>query len=100
MIPTQHIIVLAMILFAIGATGMLLRRNAILMLMSVELMLNAANVGIVGFARMRGDLAGQVYVLFVMTVAAAEVAIGLALFMAIFRTRRTVDTDRIDLLRW
>jgi NADH-quinone oxidoreductase subunit K len=100
MIPNSHIVILAAILFAIGATGMLLRRNAIMMLMSVELMLNAANVAIVAFARMRSDITGQVYVLFIMTVAAAEVAIGLALLLAINRTRRTLDTDQVDTLRW
>ncbi len=100
MIPTEHVFVLAVVLFAIGSAGMLIRRNAIVMLMSVELMLNAANVALVGFARSHGDIGGQVFVIFIMTVAAAEVAIGLALLVTIYRTKRTVDTNRIDLLRW
>ena len=100
MIPTAHITLLSAILFTIGASGVLIRRNAIMILMSVELMLNAANLALVGFARATGDLAGQVYVIFIMTVAAAEVAIGLALLVTIFRVRHTIDTDRIDLLRW
>ena len=100
MIPTEHIILLSAILFTIGASGVLIRRNAIMILMCVELMLNAANLALVGFARALGDLAGQAYVIFIMTVAAAEVAIGLALLVAVFRVRHTIDTDRIDLLRW
>jgi len=100
MITTEHILLLSTILFALGAAGVLIRRNAIVMLMSVELMLNAVNLALVGFARQHGDLNGQVYVIFIMTVAAAEVAVGLALFVTIYRTKRTIDTDKVDLLRW
>jgi NADH-quinone oxidoreductase subunit K len=100
MITADHVVTLSVILFSIGVAGMLLRRNAIVMLMSVELMLNAANLALVGYARVFGDLNGQLYVIFIMTIAAAEVAIGLALLVTISRTKQTIDTDKIDLLRW
>lgn len=100
MIPTDHIIILSTILFAIGVAGMLFRRNAIIMLMSVELMLNAANLALLGYARAHGDFGGQVFVLFIMTVAAAEVAVGLALLVLVYRTKRTINTDNVDILRW
>jgi NADH-quinone oxidoreductase subunit K len=100
MIETVHVLTLGTVLFVIGAAGVLIRRNAIVMLMSVELMLNAANLTLIGFARQLRDVNGQVFVIFIMTVAAAEVAIGLALFVAVFRTRNTLDTDKIDLMRW
>ena len=100
MVPTGHFIFLSATLFVIGAAGVLLRRNAILMLMSVELMLNAANLALVAFARLHGDLSGQIYVIFIMTVAAAEVAVGLALLVAVQRVRKTIDTDKVDFLRW
>ena len=86
MITTQNVLLLSTILFVIGSAGVLIRRNAIVMLMSVELMLNAVNLALVGFARQFNDINGQVYVIFVITVAAAEVAVGLALFVTIFRT--------------
>ena len=100
MIPTDHVVILSTMLFVIGVAGMMFRRNAIVMLMSVELMLNAANLALVGFARAHGDLNGQLYVIFIMTVAAAEVAVGLGILVMIFRLKRTIDTDKIDLLRW
>lgn len=100
MIPIDHVLALAIALFVIGSAGVLLRRNAIVMLMSVELMLNAANVALVGFARKHGDIGGQVFVIFIITVAAAEVAVGLALLVTVFRTKHTIDTDKLDLLRW
>ena len=100
MITTQNVLLLSTILFVVGSAGVLIRRNAIVMLMSVELMLNAVNLALVGFARQFNDINGQVYVIFVITVAAAEVAVGLALFVTIFRTKRTIDTDKVDLLRW
>jgi NADH-quinone oxidoreductase subunit K len=92
-------IALSGILFAIGAAGVLLRRNAIILFMSVELMLNSANLLFVAFARHLGDLDGQVLVFFVITVAAAEVAVGLALIVAIFRTKRSINIDEINLLK-
>ena len=90
---------LAAVLFVIGASGMLLRRNALIMFMSVELMLNAANLAFVAFARMHGQLDGQVIAFFVMVVAAAEVVVGLAIIMLVFRTRRSANVDEPSLLR-
>lgn len=92
-------IALSATLFAIGALGVLLRRNAILLFMSVELMLNSANLLFVAFARQLGDLDGQVLVFFVITVAAAEVAVGLALIVAIFRTKHSINIDEINLMK-
>jgi len=92
-------LVLASILFTIGATTVLLRRNAIVVFMGVELMLNATNLMLVTFARMHGDLSGQVIAFFVMVVAAAEVVIGLAIIVQIFRTRRSASVDDINLLK-
>jgi NADH-quinone oxidoreductase subunit K len=92
-------IYLATILFAIGATTVLLRRNAIIAFMGVELMLNATNLAFVTFARIQGRLDGQVIALFVMVVAAAEVVVGLAIVLTIFRARRSVSMDDADLLK-
>ncbi|ACZ29518.1 NADH-ubiquinone oxidoreductase chain 4L [Xylanimonas cellulosilytica DSM 15894] len=91
-------LVLAVILFAIGATTVLLRRNAIVVFMGVELMLNATNLAFVTFARIHGDLTGQVLAFFVMVVAAAEVVVGLAIIVTIFRTRRSASVDDVNLL--
>jgi NADH-quinone oxidoreductase subunit K len=95
----MNYIYLATILFAIGATTVLLRRNAIIVFMGVELMLNATNLAFVTFARIQGTLDGQVVALFVMVVAAAEVVVGLAIIMTIFRARRSVSVDDADLLK-
>jgi NADH-quinone oxidoreductase subunit K len=92
-------IALSAILFVIGAMGVLLRRNAIIVFMSVELMLNAANLLFVAFAHYLGDLDGQVLVFFVITVAAAEVAVGLALLVTIFRSKRSINIDEINLMK-
>ena len=92
-------LVLASVLFAIGATTVLLRRNAIIVFMGVELMLNAANLAFVTFARMHGTLEGQAIALFVMVVAAAEVVVGLAIIMSIFRARRSASVDDANLLK-
>jgi NADH-quinone oxidoreductase subunit K len=94
-----HYIYLATILFTIGAAAVLLRRNAIVVFMGVELMLNATNLAFVTFARVYGTLDGQVIALFVMVVAAAEVVVGLAIIMAIFRTRRSASVDNANLLK-
>jgi NADH-quinone oxidoreductase subunit K len=94
-----HYIYLATILFAIGAGAVLLRRNAIIVFMGVELMLNATNLAFVTFARIHGTLDGQVIALFVMVVAAAEVVVGLAIIMAIFRARRSASVDNANLLK-
>lgn len=98
-VTIEWYIALSAILFTIGAMGVLLRRNAILLFMSVELMLNSANLLFVAFARHLGDLDGQVLVFFVITVAAAEVAVGLALIVAIFRTKQSINIDEINLLK-
>ena len=92
-------VVLAAVLFAIGATTVLLRRNAIVVFMGVELMLNATNLAFVTFARMHGDLTGQVLAFFVMVVASAEVVVGLAIIVTIFRTRRSASVDDVNLLK-
>lgn len=92
-------LVLAAILFSIGAATVLLRRNAIIVFMGIELMLNASNLAFVTFARMHGDLTGQVIAFFVMVVAAAEVVVGLAIIVSIFRTRRSASVDDANLLK-
>lgn len=97
--PVSYYIGLSLLLFLIGAAGVLVRRNAIIVFLSVELMLNAANLAFVAFARMWGNLDGQVIAFFVMVVAAAEVVVGLAIIMLIFRTRRTASVDQPSLLR-
>lgn len=91
---------LAVLIFTIGAAGVMLRRNAIVVFMSVELMLNAANLAFVTFARMHGNLDGQVIAFFTMVVAATEVVVGLGIIMTIFRTRRSASVDDADLLRF
>ena len=92
-------LVLSGLLFSIGATVVLLRRNAIVVFMGVEIMLNAANLSFVTFARLNGDLSGQVVAFFVMVVAAAEVVVGLAIIVAMFRTRRSASVDDANLLK-
>ena len=94
-----HFLVLGAVLFVIGTMGVLLRRNALIIMMSIELMLNAGNLTILTFARMHGDLGGHSFAMIVMAVAAAEVAVGLAIVVAIFRGRRHVDVDRMNLLK-
>ena len=98
--PVNYYLVLAAILFAIGAFGVLFRRNVIVILMSVELMLNAVNITFIALARKALAVDGQVIVFFVLAVAAAEVAIGLAIILENFAQRRTVNADEIGLLRW
>jgi NADH:ubiquinone oxidoreductase subunit K len=87
-------------LFAIGVYGVLARRNAVLVLMSIELMLNAVNVNLVAFSQLLRDVSGQVFALFVITVAAAEVGIGLAIVILIYRNRETINVDEVNLLKW
>ena len=96
----DYYLVLAAILFTIGATGVLIRRNAIVLFMCIELMLNAANLALVAFSRINGTLDGQVMAFFVMVVAAAEVVVGLAIIMSIFRTRRSASVDDANLLKY
>ena len=97
--PT-HYLVLAALLFGVGAVGVLIRRNAIVVFMCIELMLNAVNLTFVTFARMSGQIDGVVIALFVMVVAAAEVVIGLAIIMSIFRSRRSASVDDANLLKY
>jgi NADH-quinone oxidoreductase subunit K len=99
MTPTWYI-VLSAALFTIGAVGVLIRRNAIVLFMCVELMLNAANLSLVTFSRINGSLDGQIISFFVMVVAAAEVVVGLAIIMSIFRTRRSASVDDANLLKY
>jgi NADH-quinone oxidoreductase subunit K len=97
--PVSYYFGLSAILFTIGAIGVLIRRNAIIIFMSVELMLNAANLAFVAFSQLHDTLNGQVLVFFVITVAAAEVAIGLALIVAIFRTKQSINVDELSDLK-
>jgi NADH-quinone oxidoreductase subunit K len=96
MIPVEYYVALSAILFSIGAVGVLIRRNAILIFMSIELMLNSANLAFVAFARHYALMEGHLLVFFVMTVAAAEVAVGLALIVTIFRTKHSIDVDQLS----
>jgi NADH-quinone oxidoreductase subunit K len=97
---STHFLVLSAVLFSIGAVGVLVRRNAIVVFMCIEMMLNASNLAFVTFARSHGNLEGQVVAFFVMVVAAAEVVIGLAIIVTIFRTRRAASVDEPSLLRY
>lgn len=100
MIPLQHYLVLAATLFCIGTVGVLVKRNVITMFMCIELMLNAVNLTFVAFSRYWGRIDGQIFVFFVMTVAAAEAAVGLAIIVALYRNRETLDVDSANLMRW
>jgi len=96
----DHYLILSLALFTIGIIGMLTRRNVLVMLMSIELILNAANINLIAFSRLHGSVDGQVFALFVMIVAAAEAVVGLGIILAFFRKRETVDSDELDLLKW
>lgn len=98
-VPTSYLLALSGVLFIIGALGVLTRRNAIVIFMSIELMLNSANLAFIAFARSFADLTGQILVFFVIAVAAAEVAVGLALIVVIFRTKQSIDVDQISSLK-
>jgi len=100
MIPMTHFLILGAVLFLIGAMGVLMRRNAIIILLSIELMLNAVNVTFVGFSRHLADMTGQVFAIFVITVAACEAAVGLAILIALNRDRTMVNVDEVNLLKW
>lgn len=100
MVPLSGYLILSAILFSIGVVGFLLRRNAIVLFMSIELMLNAANLAFVAFSRFLHSMDGQIFVFFVMSVAAAEAAVGLAIIMAVFRTKATVNVDEVNLMKW
>lgn len=95
----NQFLLLGAILFAIGVYGVIARRNGVAVLMSIELILNAVNINLIAFSAMHGDLSGQVFALFVIAVAAAEVGVGLAIVLAIYRNRKSVDLDELDLMR-
>jgi NADH-quinone oxidoreductase subunit K len=99
MVPVSYYIILSAVLFTIGTLGVLIRRNAIVVFMAVELMLNSANLAFVAFANQYQLMSGQVFVFFVITVAAAEVAVGLALIVAIFRNKQSVNVDQLSMLK-
>lgn len=100
MITTTHYMVVSAILFGLGTFGVLTRRNAIVIFMCIELMLNAVNLTFIALSRQLGNMDGQVFVFFVMTVAAAEAAVGLALMITFFRNKDTLEVDDINLLKW
>ena len=99
-IPLNHYILLSAIIFSIGVMGVLIRRNAIVIFMSVELMLNAVNLLLTAFSVYRGDASGQVFVFFIMALAAAEVAVGLAIIVMIYRNTNSVDINVLNRLKW
>ena len=98
-VPVEHVIILSIIIFSIGIMGVLLRKNVIIIFMSIELMLNAVNLSLVGFSRYYNSVDGQVFVFLVMTLAAAEVAVGLAIIVSLFRNKQTINIDEINILR-
>ena len=100
MVSLNSYLVLSAILFVLGVMGVLIRRNAIVIFMSIELMLNAVNLTIIAFARYLNSLDGHIFVFMVMAVAAAEVAVGLAIIVAIFRTKGTINADEINVMKW
>ncbi len=99
MAPLSHYLIVSAILFTVGVAGVLLRKNAIIIFMCIELMLNAVNLTLIAFSQFLGNTEGQVLVFFVMTVAAAEAAVGLALMISIYRNKETIDVDSLDLLK-
>ena len=100
MIPIEYYLVLSAFMFSVGIVGVLTRRNAIVVFMCVELMLNSANLTLITYSSYLGDVGGQLFVFFVMAVAAAEAAVGLAIIIAIFRNKLTVNIDQINILKW
>jgi NADH-quinone oxidoreductase subunit K len=100
MVPISYFVTFSFLLFTVGVIGVLVRRNILMILMSVELILNAVNVNFVAFARDLGGLDGQIFVFFVMTIAAAEVVVGLAIVIVAFRRRSTINVDAFDLMKW
>lgn len=99
MAPLSHYLIVSAILFTVGVAGVMLRKNAIIIFMCIELMLNAVNLTLIAFSQFLGNTEGQVLVFFVMTVAAAEAAVGLALMISIYRNKETIDVDSLDLLK-
>ena len=100
MVPLQAYIVLSAVMFVIGVTGVVVRRNVIIVLLSIELMLNSVNLSFIAFSAFFGDPAGQAIIFFVMAVAAAEAAVGLAIVIALFRRKKTVNLDEINIMKW
>ncbi len=100
MIPTSYYLILAALIFAVGATGVMVRRNAVIIFMCVEMMLNSVNLTLIALSRQWGNLNGQVFVFMIMAVAAAEVAVGLAILIANTRHRKSINIDEINLLKW
>ncbi|HBI28498.1 MAG: NADH-quinone oxidoreductase subunit NuoK [SAR324 cluster bacterium] len=100
MIPISHVLVLSALLFSIGVLGVMLRRNVIVVFMSIELMLNAVNLSFVGFARTMDDMTGVIFIFFIIVVAAAEAVVGLSIILSIYRTRKTLNIDEFNLLKW
>jgi NADH-quinone oxidoreductase subunit K len=99
-IPLDYFLILSAVLFVIGVVGVVTRRNAIIIFMSLELMLNAVNLSMVAFSSYLGNIAGQMFVFFIMAVAAAEAAVGLAIVLALFRNKQTVYVDEINIMKW
>ncbi|GAB1372192.1 NADH-quinone oxidoreductase subunit NuoK [Candidatus Kapaibacterium sp.] len=99
-IPLEYYLIISAVIFIIGSIGVITRRNAIIIFMSIELMLNAVNLTLVSFSSFLGDVSGQIFVFFVMSVAAAEAAIGLAIILALFRSKQTIYVDEVNLLKW
>jgi NADH-quinone oxidoreductase subunit K len=99
-IPLTWYLILSAILFSIGAVGVLINRNALVIFMSIELMLNAVNLAFVTFSRQQNSMDGQIFVFFIMTVAAAEAVVGLAIIIALFRNKTTVNVDDINIMKW
>jgi NADH-quinone oxidoreductase subunit K len=100
MVSLQSYLILSAVMFIIGVFGVVARRNAIIVFMSIELMLNSVNLSLVTFSAFLGDVTGQIFVFFVMTVAAAEAAVGLAIVIALFRRKQTLNLDEINILKW
>ncbi|MGI8782476.1 MAG: NADH-quinone oxidoreductase subunit NuoK [Acidobacteriota bacterium] len=99
-VPISYYLVLSILLFGIGLLGVLTRRNVIVLFMCIEIMLNAANLAFIAFSRALEKIDGQIFVFFIMTVAAAEAAVGLAIIVTLFRTRGTLNVDQADLMKW
>ena len=100
LVPLNYYLILSAVIFAIGVTGVVIRRNLIVVFMSIELMLNAVNITFIAFSRYLGSMAGQVIVFFVMAVAAAEAVIGLAIIISVYRNRQSLDPQEMQLLKW
>ena len=100
MVPIEHYLILSVILFCIGMWGVFTRRNAIVIFMCIELMLNSANLAFIAFSRQLNSVDGQIFVFFVMTVAAAEAAVGLGIIIALYRNRETINVDDVNLMKW